>query len=91
MAVIVRLHRAGSNKQPFYRIVAADPRGATAGKTLEILGWYDPRKKHNDLKIDLARVEYWKGVGARLSDTVRTLIKSHKPAATAADVAPGVS
>ncbi|OQW95220.1 MAG: 30S ribosomal protein S16 [Verrucomicrobia bacterium A1] len=91
MAVIVRLHRAGSNKQPFYRIVAADTRGATAGKTLEILGWYDPRKKHDDLKIDLVRVEYWKGVGARLSDTVRTLLKSHKATATAAAAAPGVS
>ena len=83
MAVIVRLHRAGSNKQPFYRIVAADSRGATAGKTLEILGWYDPKKKHNDLTVDLARVEYWKGVGASLSDTVRTLLKRHKPAAPA--------
>ena len=83
MAVTVRLHRVGSNKQPFFRIVAADRRGATTGKTLEILGWYDPKKKHNNVSVDLDRIQYWTKVGAALSDTVRTLLKRYKPAAPA--------
>ena len=75
MAVSIRLHRAGSNKKPFFRVVAVDSRRATSGKILEVLGWYDPKKKTDDVSINLARLEYWQNVGAHMSDTVRSLVR----------------
>jgi len=75
MAVTIRLRRIGSNKRPFFRIVAADERCATGGRFLEVLGWYDPKKKGRNFELDLARVDYWAGVGARCSDTVRSFVR----------------
>ena len=43
MAVKLRLTRVGKNKQPQYRIVAADSRSARDGRFIEILGTYNPR------------------------------------------------
>ncbi len=76
MAVSIRLHRAGSNKQPFFRLVAADSRRATSGKILEVLGWYDPKKKVRPaFSINLERVEHWEKTGAHLSETARSLVR----------------
>jgi len=78
MAVTIRLRRTGSNKDPFYRIVVADKRFATAGRYLENLGWYNPKKTPSLFEINLDRVSYWTGCGAHVSDTVRVLIKKAK-------------
>jgi small subunit ribosomal protein S16 len=42
MAVKLRLQRFGSNKKPFYRVVASESNRARDGRFLEILGTYDP-------------------------------------------------
>ncbi len=79
MAVSIRLHRAGSNKKPFFRLVAADSRRATSGKILEVLGWYDPKKSYPDnFSINAERLEYWLGVGGQMSETVRALVRTHR-------------
>ena len=89
MAVKVRLRRTGSNKNPFYRIVATDERFSTSGRFLENLGWYDPKKKKGPkFQVDLARVKYWKDCGAIVSDTVRSLLRKAKPEAAAPAPAP---
>ena len=44
MAVALRLSRGGSNKRPFYRIVAADVRSPRDGRYIERLGTYNPMK-----------------------------------------------
>ena len=44
MAVRIRLTRIGATKQPSYRFVVADSRSARDGRTLDILGHYDPRQ-----------------------------------------------
>ena len=75
MAVKVRMVRTGGNKKPSYRIVATDERSSSSGRYLEMLGWYDPKKKKDRLHLDAERVAYWQSCGAKLSDTVRTLIK----------------
>jgi small subunit ribosomal protein S16 len=91
MAVIVRLRRMGSSKQPFYRVVVADERTATGGRFIEAVGWYDPRRDaSSDVSLDMARIDYWVGCGARLSDTVRNLrkrVRMQAPAETAAPAA----
>jgi len=72
--VTIRLQRAGAKKRPFYHIVAADSRAARDGRYIERLGFYNPIAKGQEvpLRIDLARVDYWLGVGAKTSDRVGT-------------------
>lgn len=81
MAVKIRLRKMGSNKQPFFRIVVADMRRPNAGRFLENLGWYDPKKKGTNYSLKLDRIEYWSGKGAIVSDTVRSLLRKNSRAA----------
>lgn len=74
--VKIRLTRAGSKKRPFYRIVAADSRSPRDGKFLEILGYYDPRKKPHVLEVDTDRVQDWISKGAQTSERVHKLIST---------------
>ena len=75
MAVVLRMTRRGSNKKPFYRIVAADSRSPRDGKFLEMLGTYDPLKSESNIKIDAEKVASWIKKGAKPSKTVGTLFK----------------
>jgi len=85
--VTIRLRRQGAKKSPVYRVVVADKRNARDGAFVEILGHYNPTSTPESLTIDYDRLEYWLGVGAKPSDTVRTLVKRHpKPAAEAETV-----
>jgi small subunit ribosomal protein S16 len=83
--VAIRLRRAGSKKRPFFRVVVTDSRSARDSSFVEILGHYNPRSRPALVQVDKARVEYWLGKGAQLSDSVRTLIRRHlsPPPATA--------
>jgi len=67
--------RRGSNKKPFYRIVAADSRSPRDGKFLEMLGTYDPLKSESNIKIDAEKVASWIKKGAKPSETVASLLK----------------
>ena len=75
MAVVLRMTRRGSNKKPFYRIVAADSRSPRDGKFLEMLGTYDPLKSESNIKIDTEKVASWIKKGAKPSETVASLLK----------------
>jgi len=75
MAVRIRLQRIGKPKRPYYRVVAVDQRAKRDGKPIEILGQYDPIAQENKLRVDMERVNYWLGTGAKASDTVSELIK----------------
>lgn len=80
MAVKLRLRRMGANKKPFFRIVAADVRSANQGTFLEELGWYEPGKKADNFKLDLAKAEAWVAKGAKPSETVASLMKQAREA-----------
>jgi small subunit ribosomal protein S16 len=80
MAVSIRLARQGSKKKPFYRIVATDKRSPRDGRFIEQIGYYDPRKPQ--FELNHARYQHWLEVGAKASDTLRTLVKRN-PAAEA--------
>ncbi|GIW24636.1 MAG: 30S ribosomal protein S16 [Meiothermus sp.] len=72
----IRLARFGSKGNPHYRIVVVDSRTKRDGGYIERVGYYDPRKTTKDwLKVDMERVNYWLGVGAQPTDTVKKLIK----------------
>ena len=73
--VKIRLRRVGRKKAPVYRIVIADSQSPRDGKFIEIIGQYAPRLSEGGLKVDEARANYWLGVGAQPSDTVRSLLR----------------
>jgi len=75
MAVKVRLTRTGANKDNCFRVVATDVRNPRDGRFIETLGWYDPKKEGVNFSLKMDRIEYWKGTGAELSDTVRSLVR----------------
>ncbi len=75
MAVRIRLTRMGAKKKPFYRVVAADSEAPRDGKFIEILGHYDPMKDPAVIKVDKDRVNAWLDKGARVSESVKSLLK----------------
>ncbi len=54
-----------------------DRRRARDSKVIELLGVYDPINRDPDRQVVLnrERIEYWLGVGAQPSDTVRRLLE----------------
>jgi small subunit ribosomal protein S16 len=75
MAVVLRLKRMGAKKKPFYRIVAVNKADKRDGKVLEEIGCYDPKKTEDNVTLKKEKVEYWLKVGAKPSDTVKSLLK----------------
>ena len=74
----IRLARIGKKKNPFYRVVVLDKRRPRNGRTLEIVGTYDPLKKPAAILLDAERIKYWLGCGAQPSDTVRSFLRAQK-------------
>ncbi len=74
--VTIRLSRGGAKKKPFYHIVVCDSRKARDGRRIEQIGFFNPvaRGAEERLRLDLERVDYWTGVGAQMSDRVKTLL-----------------
>ncbi|MGQ9630887.1 MAG: 30S ribosomal protein S16 [bacterium] len=72
--VRLRLRRMGTNRKPFYRIVAADSLSPRDGRFIETLGTYDPKVDPPAITVNEERTLYWLGVGAKPSDTVRQLL-----------------
>lgn len=75
MAVKIRLRRMGAKKAPFYRIVVADGRYPRDGRFIEELGYYDPTKEPNLIKLDTEKAKTWLANGAQPTDTVRVILK----------------
>jgi small subunit ribosomal protein S16 len=84
MSVKLRLTRAGAKKAPYYHVVATDERTKRDGAYIEQLGSYDPKKNPAEIILNQERVDYWLKVGAQPSETVASLIKKAKAAATPA-------
>ena len=87
--VTIRLSRGGAKARPFYHIVVCDSRRARDGRYVERLGFFSPMATANEekLRIDLARVDYWTGVGAQPSDRVASLLTSSRRQAGVAKAA----
>ena len=81
--VKIRLSRGGAKKHPFYHIVVTDSRKPRDGRKIERVGFFNPvaRGQEERLRLDLDRVEYWTGVGAQLSDRVKSLVSEASKAA----------
>ncbi|KAM0933739.1 30S ribosomal protein S16-2, chloroplastic/mitochondrial-like [Dioscorea cayenensis subsp. rotundata] len=77
MAVKIRLARLGCRNHPFYRLVVADSRAMRDGKHLEVLGFYDPLKEHDNPKkmaLKYDRAKYWLSVGAQPTEPAQRIL-----------------
>lgn len=72
----IRLSRVGKPKQPTYRLVVVPKTSDPWGRSLEILGHYNPRTKAATLKVE--RIKYWLAQGATASTTVHNLLVNQK-------------
>ena len=83
---MIRLARVGARKQPHYRIVVIEKDRARNGRSVEVVGTYNPRTEPATVAFKRDRVDYWIGTGAQFSPTVARLYAKHKTAAEAAPV-----
>lgn len=78
MSISIRLKKMGKRGQPFYRVVVADTLKKHEGTYIENLGWYDPLVKGENYLIKQDRIDYWITQGARVSDTVKSLVRKNR-------------
>jgi small subunit ribosomal protein S16 len=76
MSVRIRLSRIGATKQPAYRVVVMDRRGARDSRAIETLGHYNPRTEPVEFAVDAEKVKKWIAQGALPSDTVSRLLQN---------------
>ncbi|MSO97174.1 MAG: 30S ribosomal protein S16 [Rhodospirillaceae bacterium] len=77
MGLKIRMSRAGTTNQAFFRIVVADSRSPRDGRYLERLGTYNPLlpRDHKDrVVLKLERIKHWMDVGALPSDRVQKFL-----------------
>ncbi|MEJ7624021.1 MAG: 30S ribosomal protein S16 [Pyrinomonadaceae bacterium] len=77
----ISLMRMGAKGKPFYRLVVKEKRSKRDGAYLENVGTYNPMLDPAEVILNHERIQYWIGVGAQPTDTVRSLIK-HNPVQT---------
>lgn len=85
--VTIRLARGGAKKRPFYRVVVTDSRNPRDGRFIEQIGFFNPIAQVNEqpVRLDLDRIDYWLGVGARASDRVAALVRQYRKTTAAAE------
>lgn len=83
---MIRLARVGARKQPYYRVVVIEKERARNGRSVEVVGQYNPRTDPATVNLKRDRIDYWVSKGAQLSDTVRRLL-AKQPASGAESAA----
>jgi small subunit ribosomal protein S16 len=79
---MIRLSRRGAPKKPIYRIVVIEKERARDGRSVEVVGIYNPRTSPATVDLKRDRIDYWVGKGAKMSETVNRLV-AKAPAAPA--------
>jgi small subunit ribosomal protein S16 len=74
--VMIRLARFGAKKKPFYRVVVIEKVSARNGRSLEVVGHYNPLAHPAEIVLKRDRLDYWTRNGAQMSDTVKRLVES---------------
>jgi len=78
MEVRIRLQRAGksANKRYNFRVVAISRTKSRDARHLELIGYYDPSKNPASISINKEKLNKWIKKGARMSATVKSLVKN---------------
>ncbi len=74
--VKIRLKRLGGKKKPIYRIVVMESKNRRDGRTIDEIGYYDPRSdKEGSLKVNVEAARKWLKDGAQPTETTKSLLK----------------
>ena len=76
---MIRLARVGARKQPHYRIVVIEKERARNGRSVEVVGTYNPRTNPASVELKRDRIDHWVGKCAKMSETVARLVSKHTP------------
>lgn len=84
--VTIRLTRRGSRNQPFFHVVVTDHRKRQGGKSLEQVGFFNPKARgaETPIRLNLPRIDYWLSLGAQQSERVNHLVREYRKTAAAA-------
>ena len=74
---MIRLARVGARKQPHYRIVVIEKDRARNGRSVEVVGTYNPRTNPASVSLKHDRIAYWTSNGAQLSETVGKILSKN--------------
>ena len=66
--LMIRLARVGARKQPHYRVVVIEKDRARNGRSVEVVGTYNPRTNPASVKLEQERIDYWTSKGAQMSE-----------------------
>jgi small subunit ribosomal protein S16 len=77
---MIRLARVGARKQPHYRVVVLEKQRARNGRSVEVVGTYNPRTTPTSVQLKRDRIDYWVSKGAKMSETVARLVSKYAPA-----------
>jgi len=78
--LVIRLSRAGSKNKPFYHVIVSESTRKLKTRVTDRIGYYDPKRKPENLKIDVAKADAWIKNGAHPSETVAKLIRKARAA-----------
>ncbi len=81
---MIRLARFGARKKPFYRVVVIEKDRARNGRSIELVGTYNPRTSPATVQFERERIAYWTSNGAQVSERVAKLLKDAPAPAEAA-------
>lgn len=79
----IRLSRLGTKKKPFYRVVLLEKSAARNGRSLELLGTYNPVPNPALIELNTERIAYWVARGAQVSSTIDNLLRRTRERAAA--------
>lgn len=71
---MIRLARFGARKQPHYRVVVIEKGRARNGRSVEVVGTYNPRTSPATVDLKRDRIDYWLSQGAQASGIVSKLL-----------------
>lgn len=77
--LMIRLARVGARKQPYYRVVVIEKERARDGRSVEVVGTYNPRTNPASIDLKRERIEHWVSKGAKMSETVARIFQRHTP------------
>lgn len=81
--LMIRLARMGARKQPYYRVIVIEKERARNGRSIEVVGTYNPRTNPATVDLKRDRIDYWTSKGAQLSERVAKLAALPVPSSAA--------
>src|ERR1700733_5680539 len=88
---MIRLARVGARKQPHYRIVVIEKDRARNGRSIEVVGTYNPRTTPATVDLKYDRIAYWRSKGATLSTIMEKLVTKNPAAAASTPAEPAAN